>query len=317
MIKNFKALIRREFWEHRGAFIKTPIIISIVLLVIAIIGYIIGLVFASKTGSTEFVDKGINELHKLSETQLSTFWDVQLISTSTLFLFVLYIVLFFFILGSLFDDRKDGSIQFWKSLPISDSETVLSKLITAMIFVPLVFTAIFVLYSIANLVLTSILLLFHGQNPWSLVWVPANIGKITLIMLMGALTQMLWALPIYGWLMFSSSWSKRRPFLFAIFIPLLVAVAWYFLNVVTRMNFVQVDMFKWPAKYFMFAALPYGSSVSNGVHHISLGDNGMSLNDIASNLKASIMHVEIIYGIIFAAVFIALSIWVRRYRNTT
>jgi ABC-2 type transport system permease protein len=316
MIKNMKALIRREFWEHRGAFIKTPIIISTVLLVIAIVGYIIGLVFANKTGSTEIMDKGINELHKLSETQLSTFWDVQLISTSTLFLFVLFIVLFFFILGSLFDDRKDGSIQFWKSLPISDAETVLSKLITAMIFVPLVFTAVFAAYMLANMVLTSILLIFHGQNPWTLVWVPASVGKGILTMLIGALTQMLWAMPIYGWLMFSSSWSKRRPFLFAIFIPLLVAVSWYFLNVVTRMNFVQVEMFKWPAKFFMFSALPYGTNASNGFQ-INLGEGGMSLIDIASNLKGSIMHVEIIYGIIFAAVFIALSIWVRRYRNTT
>ena len=316
MIKNMKALIRREFWEHRGAFIKAPIIISIVLLTISVIAYIIGLVFANKTGSTEIMDKGINELHKLSDSQLRFFWDVQFISTSTLFLFVLFIVLFFFILGSLFDDRKDGSIQFWKSLPISDTETVLSKLITAMIFVPLFFTAIFLLYSLANMILTSILLLFHGQNPWPLVWVPASLARGTLTMFIGALTQMLWALPIYGWLMFCSAWSKRRPFLFAIFIPLLVAVSWYFLNVVTRMNFVQVDMFKWPAKFFMFAALPYGTNAGNGFH-INLGENGMNLLDIASNLKGSIMHGEIIYGIIFAAVFVALSIWVRRYRNTT
>ncbi len=316
MIKNMKALIRREFWEHRGAFIKAPVIMSTVLLVIAVLGYIISLVFAKKSGSVEIMNKGINELHKLSTTQLSTFWDIQLISTSTLFLLVLYIVLFFFILGCLFDDRKDGSIQFWKSLPISDTETVLSKLITAMIFVPLVFTAVFTLYMLANMVLTSLLLMFHGQNPWPLVWVPANLGKGVLTMLMGAFTQMLWALPIYGWLMFSSAWTKRRPFLFATFIPLLVAVSWYFLNVVTRMNFVQVDMFKWPAKYFMFAALPYGSNTGHGFH-VNLGKSGMSLSDIAANLKGSIMHVEIIYGIIFAAVFIALSIWVRRYRNTT
>ena len=316
MIKNMKALIRREFWEHRGAFIKTPIIISIVLLVITVVGYIIGLFFANKTGSVEIMNKGISELHKLSESQLSNFWNVQFTATSTLFLFVLFIVLFFFILGSLFDDRKDGSIQFWKSLPISDTETVLSKLITAMVFVPLVFTVVVVLYNIANMVLTSILLMFHGQNPWELVWKPTNFIKSSYTMLYGALVQMLWALPIYGWLIFCSAWSKRRPFLFAIFIPVLVAVSWYFLNVITRMNFVQIDMFKWPAKFFLFAALPYGSNSGHGFH-FNIGNNGMNLSDIASNLKGSIMHVEIIYGLIFSAVFIALSIWVRRYRNTT
>ncbi|HHL32301.1 MAG TPA: hypothetical protein ENJ41_06910, partial [Oceanospirillales bacterium] len=165
MLNTMKILIKREFWEHRGAFIKTPIIIGIVLLVLELVGYVISLVFVNKTSSKEIMDRGINELSNLTTSQLGTFWDMQFVGISTLFLFVLFIVLFFYLLGALFDDRKDGSILFWKSLPISDSETVLSKLLTAIIFVPLTATAIFVLAMLANMLLTSILLLFHGQNP--------------------------------------------------------------------------------------------------------------------------------------------------------
>ena len=316
MIKTMKTLIRREFWEHRGAFIKAPIIVSIVLLAIALVGYIVGLVFASKTGSVQIMNKGIDELHNLSQEQLTTFWDIQILSTSSLFLFVLFIVVFFYLLGSLFDDRKDGSIQFWKSLPISDSETVISKLLTAMIFVPITATVIFSLYMFISLVLTSLLLLIHGQNPWVLIWQPANLFTGVFTMFMGAMVQMIWALPIYGWLMFCSAWTKRRPFLFSVFIPLLVAVSWYVLNVITRLNFFQIDMFKWPAKYFFIAVVPYGSGAGSEFQ-LNLGDNGSTMGEILKTLLGSFSHIDLVYGAIFCSVFIALSIWVRRYRNTT
>ena len=49
---------------------------------------------------------------------------------------VLGVVVFFFCLGALFDDRKDRSVLFWKSLPISDQATVLSKVAMALVVAP-------------------------------------------------------------------------------------------------------------------------------------------------------------------------------------
>ena len=114
MIKTMKALVQREFWEHKGAFVKTPIIISIVMLVLIVGGYFTSLFLVDKSSSGEFTKQGLQELGKLTQGQLSVFWSGQIVGLSTLFIFVLFIVLFFYILGSLYNDRKDQSILFWK-----------------------------------------------------------------------------------------------------------------------------------------------------------------------------------------------------------
>ena len=311
-----KALIKREFWEHRGAFVKTPVIISIVLFVLTIGAYITGLVLANKTGSRELADTGIRELANLSPEKLGLFWDIQLVSISSLYLVVLFFVLFFFLLGSLFDDRKDGSILFWKSLPINDAETVLSKLLTAMIFVPLVFIVIFIGATIIEMLLYSILLMFHGLNPIQLVWTPVNLFTGIYVMLLGAFVQMLWAMPIYGWLIFSSSISKRRPFLFAIFIPAIIAFSWYWVNILS-FKFTNFSMFKKPLFHLGHAMLPYGSgSISENSFNFNPEENS-SLPTLINNMLSSVVSMEILSGIIIAVIFTAISIWVRRYRNTT
>jgi len=316
MMNTMKALIKREFWEHRGAFIKAPVIISIVLFVLSLGVYITGMVLANKSGTSDLAETGVRELSKLSPEKLVMFWDIQMMSVSSLYLVVLFFVLFFFLLGSLFDDRKDQSILFWKSLPISDASTVISKLLTAMFFVPLVFVFIFLLSIIAIMLLYSVILLFHGLNPIQLVWSPASLFSGAKIMLLGIMVQMLWTLPIYGWLIFSSSISKRRPFLFAVFVPSIFAFSWYWVNVLT-FKFTNFSMFKEPLNYMAHGLLPYASgSVSGQSFHFN-PDDGTTISMIIDNMLSSLASIEILYGAIFATIMTALSIWLRRYRNTT
>ena len=150
MIKTMKALVRREFWENRGAFVKTPIIVGIVFLVLTIGAYITTLVLSKKTGSDEILKDGVLELASIESGKLGIFWDMQVLSSSTLYFMILFFIIFFYLLGSLFDDRKDQSILFWKSLPVSDALTVSSKLLTALLFAPLVFMGIYVIVFFAE-----------------------------------------------------------------------------------------------------------------------------------------------------------------------
>lgn len=317
MINTYKALIKREFWEHRGAFIKTPIIIGTVMFVLTVGAYITTMVLANKSGAEEFTKQGLNELSKLTPEQLSMFWEGQTAGLSTLFLVALFFVLFFFLLGSLYDDRKDQSILFWKSLPVSDANTVMSKLLTAMIFVPLAFVAIFVLTSLVLLIFSTIVILFHGLNPIQLVWAPSNMLYGVVLMLTGIFVQMLWALPIYGWLMFSSSFSKRRPFLFAIFVPAIIAFSWYWINALS-FQFTNFKMFMQPLKYLGRAMFPYASgSLATGGFQLGFEGNNNAMVDTMQLLKTNLMDVDIIYGAILAAILVSLAIWLRRYRNTT
>ena len=317
IVNTYKALVKREFWEHRGAFIKTPIIISIVMLVLIIGGYFTSLFLVEQMSSGEFTKQGLQELAKLTQDQLAVVWSGQIVGLSALFISVLFIVMFFYILGSLYNDRKDQSILFWKSLPISDVQTVVSKLMTATLVVPLVYTVIVMLLSFIILVFITIVLLVYGFNPINLVWSPVNFSEGILLVLAGVYTQMLWALPIYGWLIFSSSFSKKRPFLFAVFVPSGIALGWYWVNMFS-FKFSDFSMFKQPLYYLGHSVMPYatGTVSDQGNFNFSLDESTLP-SELISRMISSVLSLEVLYGLIFASIFIAIAIWIRRYRNTT
>ncbi|MFS6583537.1 hypothetical protein WHJ83_14245, partial [Staphylococcus aureus] len=123
----------------------------------------------------------------------------------------------------LYDDRRDRSLLFWKSLPLSDTATVLSKVVAGTVVAPLIALICGVLTGIAMLLLFAITLSFHGVNLWHLLTyahpfrVIGNlIGSIPL--------YALWALPSAGWLLLCSAWARGKPFLWAAALPVAVGL---------------------------------------------------------------------------------------------
>ena len=214
-------LIKREYWENKGAFRTTPIVIGGI--------YVIGLLMAVIT--TVYFD---NEFHTLKEAiRFIASQDEALrseilyqgaLSSAGLFTVALGFVVFFYLLGSLYDDRKDRSILFWKSLPASDTLTLASKLLAAMLLAPLVFWLVFVITMVVLSVIASVIVLVVGENPWTLFLGISNPFKAWGLILVSYLAQSLWALPLYGWLMLVSSFAPRIPLLFAVLPPVVFAV---------------------------------------------------------------------------------------------
>ena len=134
-------------------------------------------------------------------------------------------------------------------------------------------------------------------------------------MFFGGLVQAVWALPIYGWLMFCSSWFKKRPFIYSAIIPALIAFSWYWFKVLTAMQFTNISVFKWPAIFLGHAMFPYSTDY-RGFSGLQI-DDGTQISDVLADLLSSIQRIELLYGLIIAAALISISIWVRRYRNTT
>jgi len=137
MIMHQLALVRRELWEHRSIII-TPIIIGALwsLAVLATGGIAeeiqaeldinapeVGIALASTVAT---------DLHR------SAMVNGLLFIPSTIIFFGMSILVFFYSLDSLYAERKDKSILFWRSLPITDAETVISKALTAGVAIPLV-----------------------------------------------------------------------------------------------------------------------------------------------------------------------------------
>src|SRR3546814_5682810 len=95
--------------------------------------------------------------------------DVAMYSAMGLLIAVLGFVVFFYCLGALYDDRRDRSILFWKSLPISDTSTVLSKVVSATVLAPIIAVITGIIVGMLQLLILAVTLSFHGVNVWQLL----------------------------------------------------------------------------------------------------------------------------------------------------
>jgi ABC-2 type transport system permease protein len=137
---------------------------------------------------------------------------------------MLGIVVFWYCLGALYDERRDRSILFWKSLPASDEMTVLSKVFTAACVAPVITIVAGTVLSLAFLLIACILLSFNGISILPAVLANPNLylGPAALLSLLPV--YIVWALPTIGWLLLVSSWARSKVFLWAVGTPLLALV---------------------------------------------------------------------------------------------
>lgn len=240
----FKLLLKREFWEHKGGFLWAPLVAGGIFLMLAVMGITIGEVAKSRVAddtvitTNDGVTMNINglDLGMLTDNlgaddlaQLGNAVDMSLFMAMSWPLIVLAFVVFFYCLGALYDERKDRSVLFWKSLPVSDGQTVLSKVASATVVAPLLATAAGVVTMFGFLVIASLVVLLHGGNPMTLLWGPGSPLTIAAQLVASLPVYAVWALPTVGWLMLCSAWARSKPFLWAIMIPVFagIFVSWF------------------------------------------------------------------------------------------
>ncbi len=220
-------LVRREFWEHRWAFQYAPLIIF----GLGILLLLMGVLFTGEIdGNRLFTDSAMRELAAQDAVMKSHLARAVLLSINVQFNGIMLIVLFFYLVGSLYDERKNRSILFWKSLPVSDGNTILSKLLTAGIAVPLVYMLIASALQLVYLLAFSGFAMSADISLWENIWGPSNLLSVWLHILVAIPIQMLWLLPIFGWFMFCSAFAPRLPWLIAIAIPGLIGLFQSYLN---------------------------------------------------------------------------------------
>jgi ABC-2 type transport system permease protein len=272
-MNTFKWLLKREYWEHRGGFFWAPLITGAVFLLLTIMAVIAGESVRRAADDGGGLKMNGVELSKLTETmqpgdiaEMGAGLDLGTLMASTWPVLVLAFVVFFYCLGALFDERKDRSILFWKSLPLSDQQTVLSKVFSALIIAPVIATIAAIVTAFGFLVILSGYALFHGGNPLTLIWGPASPLTVAFNLAAALPVFAVWALPTVGWLLLVSAWSKSKPFLWALLVPLFAGVlvswfdvmemlgmkaSWFWTNVVGRLllgTFNGMDMIYREAK---------------------------------------------------------------------
>jgi ABC-2 type transport system permease protein len=191
--------VRRELWENRSIYIA-PLAVAAVALFAFSMSAIAGI-----------WEKAL----KLDPTQASEAVTQPYDIAAGLMMLTCIIVSVFYCLDALHSERRDRSILFWKSLPVSDLTTVLAKVSIPLVVLPLLTFAIIVAMQGIMLLLSSLLLLGNGQSVAAL-WTKLSFFRMSLLTLYHILTaHALWPLPIYCWLLLVSGWARRATFLWA------------------------------------------------------------------------------------------------------
>lgn len=215
MINHLLALVKREIWEHRSIYV-TPIAIA----TIVTLGVLAMLVFAS--GFAEELDIGIFGAQNLAgDPERRAVLTAFFLGTSWVFVVALAILTVFYCLDSLYAERKDKSILFWRSLPVTDAETVVSKLIIAIFVLPTVATMGIIATHIINLVVTSIWVSMKGGDASFLIWGSVSIFDNWAAAYIALLAMGIWMSPFIAWFLLVSAYTKRSPLLMA-FMPLIL-----------------------------------------------------------------------------------------------
>ena len=137
-------------------------------------------------------------------------------------MFVTLLVGLFYCLDALYGERRDRSILFWKSLPVSDRTTVLSKASIPLVVLPL-FAFALALVTQRFMMLQATAVLLANDMSAAPLWKEFRFFQELVIMLYGLTVHALWYAPIYGWLLLVSAWAKRAPLLWALVPPMLIS----------------------------------------------------------------------------------------------
>ena len=199
--------IRRELWENRSIYIG-PLVAAVLF-------------------SFGFVINMVATRHRIGALPLDAAQQHDLLAqkyelSAALIMGTAFIVGIFYSLDALYGERRDRSILFWKSLPVSDLIAVLSKLTIPLVILPLLSFAISLATQFIMLLLSSAILAGSGVNIAAL-WAEVSFFHVSLVLLYHLLTvHGLWYAPLYGWLLLVSAWARRAPFVWAFLPPFVI-----------------------------------------------------------------------------------------------
>jgi ABC-2 type transport system permease protein len=231
----FKTLLLREFWENRRSMFYGPIVgggISLFLILIALFGTYIGI------QTTDVEINGVNyysiidmldQYDRFSPEKQQELMGLSMVVAVVFIGIIAWFSMIFNSLSCLYDERKDNSILFWKSMPVSDLKTVAAKTVSNLVVTPLVALAFAYVTQLLVVALISLIAIVRGYNAWDLFIGPANLPGLFLTELAAVVMYSLWALPVFAYLILASAFAKRTPLLTAAIPPVVIIVGEFIL----------------------------------------------------------------------------------------
>ncbi len=275
--------LRRELWENRSLYLA-PLLVAAVFL----FGFFIGLIH---------LPDRMRAALALSPMQQHAAIEQPYVLVAIMLMVIYLVVAVFYCLDALYGERRDRSVLFWKSLPVSDLTTVLSKASVPILVLPLVTFVVTVATQFIMLLVSSAVVAGSGMSATPL-WVHVPFFKTSAINLYHLLVfHGIWYAPLYGWLLMVSAWAKRAPFLWATLPPVAIGV-------VEKLAF-NTSHFATMLQYrFLGGPMPSGHA------------GRMTMDMLAPHHLGHILTSPGLWiGLAVTALFLAVAVRLRRYRG--
>jgi ABC-2 type transport system permease protein len=209
-----KASIKKELWEFNGMLTWVPVTLAGVFIFIPLLGVILNGVDMKE------LMIGLENLAQFqSSDRISEVFFVSAIALFSPFIAIGFIVQVYYFVTCLFDERRDQSVMFWRSLPVSDKMTIASKVLTGAIVIPVIFfmaaTLLMLFILVLAVIACSVLSIGFDISLWGMLAgadIISGVGYIWLTLVPIAI----WLLPLYSWLMLASIYANKAPFLWAV-----------------------------------------------------------------------------------------------------
>lgn len=277
-------LVRRELWENRAIYIA-PLAVAALILV----GFLISAAHLPQTM------RAAMELDPMRQRELVeqpyTFAALLIMGTT-------FLVSIFYCLEALHGERRDRGILFWKSMPVSDVDTVLSKASIPLLLLPLLTFAITIATQVLMLLISAVALVGRGPGIAGL-WANLPLFQMSAMLLFHLVAMHgLWYAPFYGWMLLVSSWARRAPFLWAV-LPLLA------IGVVEKIAFGTTH-------FAAMLAYRFGGDPDGG----GFPADSMSMEPLTHlGIGRFLASPGLWVGLAVAAAFLAGAVWMRRNRG--
>ena len=242
-------LARREFQEQRIMFFYLPLLIclmvTVTFAVVALRSYIMDFHFIGLIGNrtiAETPQEIAMALQSFSEMPMefrTRFWEQFYTQTLPLQYIGLWGVLFYYFQMTLYSQRADRSILFWNSMPVSNTETIISKLLAGYVLCHAIWVAFLFVFQIMMMLVMMAYMSQFDVSVWDNVVVPSGIIGRFAYLFSFTFLAIFWSLPVYAWLLLTSAWTKSAPFAWSM-APIVILVLFEVMFISTRADVLRV-----------------------------------------------------------------------------
>ncbi len=311
-LKTMEWLVRREFWEYKGMFFWAPVRLALIM-----IALLVGILIYSGGKGMSFDGHNMTAVLEHKAEVVAVMANNYIAASVPVFM-MLGALVFFYCLGAMFEERRDRSILFWKSLPVSDQMTVLSKVALALVVAPLISIAVGIITSFVILMMMCVVMAFQGLNFFGVLFSNGDF-YLTPLRLIGMWpVYILWAIPTVGWLLMVSAWARSKVFLWAVGVPVLGLLVVKMADFVFKLN-LDVHWFSHHIVLRVLGGLFPGIwlGFQDGAKQMVMSqhEHGADMGNMLTNAWMSLADAEMWVGVVAGVLMIFTAIKLRHWRD--